>query len=296
MVPIIPLHTTLEPYRQEIEATLKPCVRITATPAKTSLWQSKLGGLPYIPLDNSIEHLSVQSSKHKEFFPYPRNRETGEELYMLAQLNFEEIPHITSFPEKGILQIFIDIRERYMGMNPDNKTDQTTFRIIYYPDINRHETMLWTDFSKVDKIGPNGTAVECELQFEKTFEPISQSDHQFGKIYSKELNQEMYRINPNTGKREVLQSYQSLLAGEGGNKNKMGGYHYSQNNQDPRYKWLGGNSFSPYFENEESILLIQFDGCDVFSWGDGGTACFFIKKQDLENLDFSNVIYHWDCT
>ncbi|MBT2690555.1 DUF1963 domain-containing protein [Bacillus sp. ISL-47] len=30
-------------------------------------------------------------------------------------------------------------------------------------------------------------------------------------------------------------------------------------------------------------------------FGDEGTANFFIKKADLKNLNFSNVIFNWDC-
>ena len=37
-------------------------------------------------------------------------------------------------------------------------------------------------------------------------------------------------------------------------------------------------------ENNYSIL-----------WGDCGVANFFIAQSDLENLDFSRVLYNWDC-
>jgi uncharacterized protein YwqG len=280
----LPLHPLFEPYRQEIEATLKPCVRINATPAKTKLWQSKFGGWPYIPLDTSIKHLSQPSKRFKEFFPYPRNKETGEALYMLAQLNFEEIPHIESFPEKGILQVLIDIRTIYDGMNPDNRTDQTAFRIIYYPTVHQDESMLWTDFSKINPAAPNSKEVECELRFEKSFEPISLADYRFGSGALENFANAFY--NDGDYNYDANVTYTTLLHWD--NKNKIGGYHYSQNFQDPRLRYFS--------EDEESILLIQFDGNDVFCWGDAGTANFFIKKKDLENLDFSNVIYNWDST
>jgi uncharacterized protein YwqG len=102
------LHPLLEHYRKEIEATLKPVVRITATPGKTLLWQSKFGGYPYILKDMPIEDFNYATRYTETAFHYPRNKETGEELYLLAQINFEEIPHIEPFPTKGILQVFID--------------------------------------------------------------------------------------------------------------------------------------------------------------------------------------------
>ena len=48
------------------------------------------------------------------------------------------------------------------------------------------------------------------------------------------------------------------------------------------------------------ILLFQIDsdrnnnGCNII-WGDSGIANFFIVKSDLKKLDFSRVMYNWDC-
>ena len=30
-------------------------------------------------------------------------------------------------------------------------------------------------------------------------------------------------------------------------------------------------------------------------WGDCGVGNFFINAEDLKRLDFSNVLYNWDC-
>ena len=57
---------------------------------------------------------------------------------------------------------------------------------------------------------------------------------------------------------------------------------------------------------EGDVLLFQMDsemgnGEDGKSksweilWGDCGIANFFISRADLKNLDFSNVLYNWDC-
>ena len=36
------------------------------------------------------------------------------------------------------------------------------------------------------------------------------------------------------------------------------------------------------------------NGCSIL-WGDCGVANFFISRTDLEKLDFSRVLYNWDC-
>lgn len=45
------------------------------------------------------------------------------------------------------------------------------------------------------------------------------------------------------------------------------------------------------------MLLLQIDTDDALNimWGDAGVANFFIREKDLINLDFSNVVYNWDC-
>lgn len=285
------LHPLLEPYRKEIEATLKPVIRITATPGETLLWQSKFGGKAYLPKDTPIEDFDYAKRYRETAFPYPRNKETGGELYLLGQINFEEVPHIEPFPKKGILQIFIDVNTIGYGVK-NNSTDQTGFRVIYYPEIIKDESLLWTEFDRLPAFDTEVDKKEYQLQFELDEEPICDEDYRFEKLFSKHLRDKILYSDSKYGL-DARSSYLKLTRGKDGyRKNKIGGYHYSQQGHDPRGSWV-------YYKEEPeepSILLIQFDGGDVFSWGDGGTACFFITEKDLKNLDFSNVIYHWDST
>ena len=71
-----------------------------------------------------------------------------------------------------------------------------------------------------------------------------------------------------------------------GGKDQIGGYHYSSQGWDPRDRKLA----------RASELLLQVDGCGPISWGDLGTACFFVPTEDLAALRFDRVLYHWDCT
>ncbi|WP_155392911.1 DUF1963 domain-containing protein, partial [Clostridium sporogenes] len=36
------------------------------------------------------------------------------------------------------------------------------------------------------------------------------------------------------------------------------------------------------------------DECDLM-FGDAGVANFFINEEDLKKLDFTKVLYNWDC-
>jgi len=84
---------------------------------------------------------------------------------------------------------------------------------------------------------------------------------------------------------EVYEEYEKLFPSVG---HKIGGYPYFTQN-DPR-------NLETY-KREKYILLFQMDTDDGagIMWGDCGVANFFISEQDLENKDFSRVLYNWDC-
>ncbi|MGL6342192.1 MAG: DUF1963 domain-containing protein, partial [Waterburya sp.] len=85
------LPSELEDYREKLEATVKPYIKIqTHLTQTTSWWQSKIAGFPYLPKN----------------FDYPKT-EQGEYLYLLAQINFEEVPPLEGFPSQGILQFYL---------------------------------------------------------------------------------------------------------------------------------------------------------------------------------------------
>ena len=78
--------------------------------------------------------------------------------------------------------------------------------------------------------------------------------------------------------------------------------------EDYAHHQLGGfpNFTQSDIRREGDVLLFQMDsemgnGEDGKSksweilWGDCGIANFFLSRADLKNLDFSNVIYNWDC-
>lgn len=92
-----PLSPELEKYRDRIEATIKPYVEIAiGNNERPSWWQSKFGGLPYLP----------------KGFDYPQDFE-GKYLFFIAQINFAEVLPLDSFPERGILQFYIGDTDLY---------------------------------------------------------------------------------------------------------------------------------------------------------------------------------------
>jgi len=118
-------------------------------------------------------------------FEYPKSKD-GEYLYLLAQINFAEVPHLETFPKKGILQFYLEADGELFGLNFKNPTQQDKFRVIYFPEVDLPETDLITDFSflpptkKDDWLMP--FEVCCALNFQHKFGVIIIDDYKFDSI------------------------------------------------------------------------------------------------------------------
>ncbi|WP_425388505.1 YwqG family protein [Bacillus solimangrovi] len=258
------LPVQLETFRNRIEKTVKPFIEISVAKDITTIHQSKFVGNPYLP--KAIEH--------------PKDEE-GKPMKLLAQLNFDEIPHIEFMPPKGILQFFISAEDDVMGINFDNMTNQSNFRVLYHSEVIKDETLLVTDFSYMENLDTEYFPIEHELalSFSLEHEPISYGDFRSSELIGKSFSEIMGEDD------EELEDVYERFSGEG---HKIGGYPFFTQT-DPREYELN-------FQ-EHNILLLQIDTHDDMGimWGDSGVANFFIRKEDLKKLDFSNVIYNWDC-
>jgi uncharacterized protein YwqG len=262
----VELSSELEAYRKKIEATIKPYIEIKLTDNnRPTWWQSKFGGLPYLP----------------KSFEYPKSWD-GEYLYLLAQINFAEVPDLEDFPNQGILQFYLAVEDELYGLNFDNPTKQDRFRILYFPDVDLQPNNLITNFDFLPILEDRWLIPFqgcCRLEFIAKKAPITICDRKFD-IFPID---EMYK-----NERNIWDEYFDKFCLGG---HKIGGYpNFVQN--DPR---------DPQKENEEPyILLLQIDSdrsktIDIM-WGDVGIGNFFIKKSALQKLDFSDVWYNWDCS
>ena len=71
----------------------KKTVRLKPTRGETTLFDSKMGGVPYFPKD--MDYPTVREGKFEE-----------RPLHFIAQLNFALLPKIDGFPAAGILQFY----------------------------------------------------------------------------------------------------------------------------------------------------------------------------------------------
>ncbi len=248
---------------------------IKAQNGKAGIFDSKFGGYPY--WNSALD--------------YPENF-LGEKLLLLAQINFDKKEFQDDMlPSKGMLQFYI-ADDDLSGLEFDDQTIQNGFRIIYHENIDYGITE-----EDIKNMGvPAGTDGEHEyfpilsesgISFKKGEEGICSEIEGFKEAFNeayvectgKELPQgtDFWDLEKN----EASEYLYEKLSGFG-------------------HKLLGYPAFTqsdPRDDTEEyDTLLLQIDSENNISiWGDWGICNFFINGEKLKNLDFSDVMYNWDC-
>ena len=207
-------------------------------------------------------------------------------MLLLAQINFKDLPENSVFPKKGILQIYISDSDLHgcgyydLGDICKNLTLQKNFKIFYFENEDVDQQ---TEFNFLDNLerGYNPLGFNNEqyaLYFKKNEEYVPTTDINFENF----LGMEPYDFFDQFGKHtdELRKSYSYQINSRG---HKMGGYGFVLQ-EDPREQCS---------EYKDYVLLLQIDSDNKIGWGDSGSAQFFIKKKDLEDKNFSNVIYYW---
>lgn len=250
-------------WLQQLQPYALPCLRITATPSDELLvFDSKFSGLPYWPANTS----------------YPVDG-YGKYMYLLAQLNFSQIPSLEGFPTKGILQFYLADSDVY-GLDFSNPTTQINFRVVYFEDTTSTPLDNFNFLEQQQQ--ESGLPVERQmgLQFVTGMDYYSYADARFPDEeaimeeghtaeYWYALEEEVTKLYPDNG-------------------HKMGGYAYFTQ-YDPRDEAVA--------DYRDYILLLQIDSqLPHICWGDVGVGNFFIHPDDLKRKDFSKVLYNWDCT
>jgi uncharacterized protein YwqG len=251
-------------YRSQVKASALPSVHIEASPAgNLFLFDSKFGGLPYWPVSR----------------PYPTGSD-GKPLFLLAQLNFSQIPSLEGYPDKGLLQFYVAANDLY-GADFDNPTDQKDFRVVYWDDLQQMPVEDFRFLTAQPRDSAVPVAEEMQLRFSLQTDYVSYEDVRY-ELFVKD---DLPVSNPSPEGQSAEED--AFLDDVDNGGHKIGGYAFFTQN-DPR------NMDSEY---ANWILLLQIDSQDnSILWGDVGVGNFFIHPDALARKDFSNVLYNWDCS
>jgi len=100
-----------------------PAINFKENNVPTTVFDSKIGGIPYMPAD--FEYPTVTEGKDK-----------GEPIPFLAQINFRKAPRLAGFPTKGIIQFYCYKDSFYeYDIEQVEHVKQARYRVIYFSDI-----------------------------------------------------------------------------------------------------------------------------------------------------------------
>ena len=268
-----PVQAMVEKIKQQTALT---CWKLHIQPdVQPELFDSKFGGLPYWPAS----------------MPYPTD-EAGTKLILLAQLNLEQLRTEAPLPESGMLQFFARADDAFGADWGDGPVGG--FRVVWHEQIDRSVTPEQVDALDV----PTHAGEDCwpvrreaAVTAEKSTVWMGPDDVRFDRLF-REVFQET------TGQRpDPEQDFQDLLEEEDA--------RYLQDALSSSGHHLLGYPYFMQFDPREEdgpydTLLFQMDSEwtdteDLILWGDAGVANFFIRRKALENRDFSDVLYTWDC-
>ena len=270
-----------------LEKNKKSMIKISLSDDKPNLFQSKFGGVPYLPKNVEI----------------PKNKK-NEQLTLLAQINIEELPKNNIYPMKeGILQFWI-LNDDVLGLDYDTHLGNG-FKVVYYKEIDKgvtEEEVLekYNPYKDEDSYFP--IEREFSLSFKLTDGYFSDSNDDFREIVDREMKK--FHIENKEKYKEILKVYND--------KEYLSYWDIWDILEED--KEIGGKLFEaghkiggfPNFTQSDirkigdyEILLLQIDSegteKNEIMWGDCGIANFFIREKDLKELNFDKVIYNWDC-
>lgn len=268
-----------------------PCILFFPNDEKnTTLTGCKLGGVPYWDKNR----------------PYPTDKD-GNKLMLLAQFNLGEIAEVWPtgmgmLPQKGILQFFLLSGDDYLfGMNFDNYADGNRHRVIYHPSVDPNVTeqdVLALDIPTSLNLKNDYEPIRGELAYD--FKACVMAHPDYGN-YREAFMEKARAYGWKISRKHADKSYDvyDWLGDEAGEKlSELTYFDFTYLLGYPFFLQNSVYEVEPQYAGYD-MQLLQIasinDGKNTAMWGDTGIAHFLINHEKLEQGDFSDVMYYWDC-
>ena len=191
-----------------------------------------------------------------------------------------------------MLQFFISDDDLY-GCPFTVPSPQKDWRAVYYHEIDRSvdASAIAAIYADQPKAELSPVDKECKMTFALSQEGLTTGDYRYEQLFLKRWKGTFPEEKADSFFDLGTDLYDEIF--DEANEvtelcSKMGGYPYF-------------TQFDPRSEetSQYDTLLFQLD-TDMrkeigVMWGDAGVGNFFINRENLKKLDFSDVLYNWDC-
>lgn len=293
----------MDKYKEMMKQTLerlekleKPCYLFDLSEERADVFQSKVGGFPYLARGESLPcsgdnkkpfNLVAQFSigDLKDKFPAFPLEEGLLQFWLSEQtLNVVEVGHYLKQGEDSLVLYFPKLEDAY--------TEQEL--VERYPYLLREEETESDTLLTVENAIPITNPVGYSLEWNETTCPISPDVFQFDAEFVAVWN-ELFPEDGISSWEDIELSYEEL-------------YHCFEQQHKRGHKLLGypdllEEDFRGKTEEfKEYILLFQLESDFLeeesslrVSWGDScGTGYWFIHPDDLRSGDFTKVLFYWE--
>lgn len=246
------LIANLLPYKHLIDSTNKKCFLLQFHPASELTTLNQIAGDPFI----------------NPYISIPKDIK-GNDMLLLAQIDFKDIPLQQPFPSNGVVQFFVN---KDFGKYHFQKQYEQ-FSVRYIEPISDSD---YIPYSYSDKNHIASAPIPYTFSGILSVEPVSSFDYQY-ETYFSEFNQII-----SADERTFHEIYTICFLGA---EHKIGGYPYFIH-EDFRLKHTHLRKYD--------TLLLQLVDDDEYKIGyrDSGIISFFIEKEKLINKDFTDVYMH----
>ena len=269
-----------------VAANTEPVLRFTLERGEPGIFESKVGGTPYLPRDMA----------------WPLDSK-GMGMELLAQVDCAALEGLPDFPHTGLLQFFFALDDVF-GIDFDDPVAQKGFRVLYHETVDSSVT--------AEEVQAKKAAVPWPDESEYYTPVFENSRIVFASPFVQHINSQDFRAWVQfLAKWNELHGTDYKTQWDYYRATKISGEFPASPEKAP-YHQLGGY---PYFTQEDprtcadeladlDVLLFQLDsdmlpkeqgGKDLVLWGDCGVGNFFINREALKKRDFSRVCYNWDC-
>lgn len=251
-------------FQKAFEKTRQTAIAITAkysdSPNRLS---SAFGGTPYWQADQDI--------------PLDNN---GNQLILLAQINFAEVPHHPDLPTRGLLQFFIPRDDEQYGANLDVVGADSRLITYFWENPQAEKLGDWVGNISEDDLSPIFGA--HQLSFTPKDEYAGIDTIECAEALAANPFEVLEDVALNDKEEHAF--FDAITEYAAAHGHKLLGYPYFVH-EEPR-------------ENSDYRLLLQIDtdmdGDNDIMWGDNGVGQLFIRHDDLLAKRFQRSWLYWD--